>query len=55
LAGRDDPDPEGKAANAVLAEWLRLRRLRELKALQGTLDIAYPVADFRHFAALRLA
>lgn len=38
---------KAKTVNAVLAEWVRLRRLRELRALQGTLEITYPVGDVR--------
>jgi Arc/MetJ family transcription regulator len=38
---------KAKTVNSVLAEWLRLRRLRELKALQGTLEFAYPIEDIR--------
>jgi hypothetical protein len=43
---------KAKTVNAVLAEWVRLRRLRELKALQGTLDIVCPL---EHSRALEVA
>ncbi|MBT3380801.1 MAG: type II toxin-antitoxin system VapB family antitoxin [Lentisphaerae bacterium] len=36
-----------KAVNAALTEWVRLRRLQELKALRGTMDIRYELAPMR--------
>ena len=36
-----------KAVNAALGEWVRMRKLKELAKLRGTMDIRYDVAELR--------
>lgn len=36
-----------KAVNMALAEWVRLRRLRELRKLRGTIEFQYPIDELR--------
>lgn len=37
-----------KAVNGALAEWVRLRKLQELKTLRGTLEFQYDIGDLRN-------
>ena len=36
-----------RAVNAALAEWVRMRKLQELKTLRSTMNIPYDVAELR--------
>ena len=36
-----------KAVSAALFEWVRLRKIQELKALRGTMSIRYDPSDMR--------
>ena len=38
---------KSKAVSAALVEWVRMRKLRELKALRGTMDFRYDVEELR--------
>jgi len=36
-----------KAVNTALSEWVRLRRLCELRELRGTIDLQYPIDELK--------